>query len=382
MANPTDLQQAIQATVEKHAASLSEALTSELRHLMAPARGPEDSTAIDAAFRRVVGEASQTAILETLLNEASAFAPRVLLLIAKGEKLIGWRGRGFAEAANPKGFSLPAGGPTDWKAAVGELRQAGSKAAPVPEPIAQCFFAAFGAPADSSAYLFPLFVKERVVAVLYADCGRESGAANLCALDLLTGITGMHLEIWAGRPRATAAAASAAPSIAPAALPKAAAETETEAEAEAIAVPAEATAAAASAAAAPPPTEQAAAVTAPLPPEPPAAPPAQAPRPAAGPDLTNVPERDHDVHKKAFRFAKLLADDLILYNKNRIEEGRAQRDIYGVLKDDIDKSRAAYERKWANTPAGAIDYFHQQLLARVAFGDPTILGTDYPGPLV
>ncbi len=105
-------------------------------------------------------------------------------------------------------------------------------------------------------------------------------------------------------------------------------------------------------------------------------------RPAAGPDLTGIPEADQEAHRRAFRFAKLLVDELILYNKDKIEQAKAQRNIYGAIKDDVDKSRSAYEKKWANTPAGKRDYFHQQLVLRIAMDDPSLLGADYPGPLV
>lgn len=379
MANPTDFEQTIQSAVEKHCASLREALTAELGQLMAPAARGAGTAAVHAAFRRIVAAATQTAILGTLLDAASSFSPRAAILVAKGDKLIGWRGRGFDPATELRTFSLAAGEQGDWKDTIGESRQREAEVAPAPEAIAQRFFSAFGAPADSRAYLLPLTVNERVVAVLYADCGGQSGTTDLHALDLLTAITGMHLEIWAGRPRAAATAAGVAPPAEAPATPEAALVEAAPVEAAPLPAGGVPDMAADAAVSAPLGSEPVAALS--VEPEPAPAPVA-APRLVTGPDLANIPDRDHDAHKKAFRFAKLLVDDLILYNKDRVEQGRAQRDLYSILKDDIDKSRAAYQKKWGSAPAGTVDYFHHLLVARVALGDPALLGAEYPGPLV
>src|SRR5262249_18822092 len=130
----------------------------------------------------------------------------------------------------------------------------------------------------------------------------------------------------------------------------------------------------------PAPSAPVAAAPPPLPPPPtvpaPAAPAAPgAPfRRATGPDLTNVPADQHDVHKKAFRFAKLLVDELLLYNKDKVAEGKAKRDVYSILQEDIDKSRLAYQKKFGGTPASSADYFHHQMVAVLGDGDAAILG--------
>lgn len=379
MANPTDLEQTIQSAVERHCAALREALTAELGRAIAPAAQGAGTAAVHAAFRRIVAAGTQTAILAALLDAAATLSRRTAILVAKGDKLIGWRGRGFDPATELSTFSLAAGGQVDWRDTIGGFRQGEAKVAPAPEAIVQQFSSVFGAAADSRAYLLPLAVKERVVGALYADCGDQSGATDPHALALLTAIAGMRLEIWAMRPRAAAAAAGAqaaeAAETAEAVEATPTEEPAVEAAPEAAPVPAAVPETAASVAVSPAPTSEPVAGLAATPEPAPA-------RLASGPDLAIIPERDHDAHKKAFRFAKLLVDDLILYNKGRVEQGRAQRDLYSVLKDDIDKSRAAYEKKWGKTPAGTVDYFHQLLVARVALGDPAILGTEYPGPFI
>lgn len=105
-----------------------------------------------------------------------------------------------------------------------------------------------------------------------------------------------------------------------------------------------------------------------------AAAPAPAPmtRPAAVP--AGLSSEDEEVHKKAKRFAKLLVDEIKLYNKAKVEEGRKSKDIYPRLKDDIDKSRGAYDKRYGQTAAAPADYFNQELVRILCEGDSSLLG--------
>ena len=353
-----ELVKSLSATLEKHLSALITELTQVARQGgSATTGGGSNSGVLQSSYRRITGAQSQAEILRNLLEATEPFAPRAALLVVRGDRLTGWRSRGFdAETAEAvRSLNLAAEGEGGWKQAVAEQVATPNTIEAAPAAVSEELFGVVGKPADGNAYLLPLLVKGRAVAVLYADCSQTAGSLDLPALDLLAALTGMYIEISAARPKAAAAAA-----------------------------PAEAAQEAAAPAAEPafeaPPAEPEPAPVVETAPVAPAAP--AAPRPLTGPDLSSIPENDHEVHKKAFRFAKLLVDDLILYNKAKIEQGRAQGDIYSAVKDDIDKSRAAYEKKWGSTAAGKIDYFHQLLVARVAQDDPAILGTQYPGPLV
>ena len=72
----------------------------------------------------------------------------------------------------------------------------------------------------------------------------------------------------------------------------------------------------------------------------------------------------------------------MLYNKEKVAQGKQAKDVYAILHEDIDKSRLAYEKKFAATPAAKIDYFHQQMVAQIGDGDAKAIGPGYPGPLV
>jgi hypothetical protein len=89
------------------------------------------------------------------------------------------------------------------------------------------------------------------------------------------------------------------------------------------------------------------------------------------------PHEHDEFHKKARRFAKLLIDEIVLYNRAKVEEGRSRRDLYDRLKDDIDKSRATYDRRYAETPIAAHDYFTQALINGLAQQNPELLGPNF-----
>ena len=85
------------------------------------------------------------------------------------------------------------------------------------------------------------------------------------------------------------------------------------------------------------------------------------------------------LHNDARRFARLLVSEIKLYNKQKVEEGRADGDLYERLREDIDRSRQMYEKRVAPPVAARFDYFHQELVNTLAEGDPSKLGAGYPG---
>jgi hypothetical protein len=88
------------------------------------------------------------------------------------------------------------------------------------------------------------------------------------------------------------------------------------------------------------------------------------------------------LHLDAKRFARLLVSEIKLYNEQRVAEGRSHRDLYVRLKRDIDRSREMYEKRVSPTVSHRVDYFHDEVIRILAENDPTMLGSDYPGPCV
>jgi len=117
----------------------------------------------------------------------------------------------------------------------------------------------------------------------------------------------------------------------------------------------------------------------------------EAPQPAVVPaEVPKVPpprafERtaeEERQHADAKRFARLLVSEIKLYNEQRVVEGRHNRDLYGRLKRDIDRSREMYEKRVSLAVARQTDYFHDEVVRILGDNDPSVLGTEYPGPRV
>jgi hypothetical protein len=101
---------------------------------------------------------------------------------------------------------------------------------------------------------------------------------------------------------------------------------------------------------------------------------------SAKPEVAQLSEADQKIHRDARRFARLLVSEIELYNKTKVADGRKNKDIYKRLKSDIDRSRHTYEKRFGKTLPRHFDYFHEELVRSLASSDPSLLGTDYPGP--
>jgi hypothetical protein len=87
---------------------------------------------------------------------------------------------------------------------------------------------------------------------------------------------------------------------------------------------------------------------------------------------------ESDLHKKAKRFAKLLVEEIKLYNQPKVAEGKQNRDLYDRLREDIEKSRATYDKRYGDSPVAAADYFTQELIRILADSDVTLMGVSFP----
>lgn len=345
--------------LESHIPHLREELVRRvLEDMPASAPASENGAGSQALLDSMVAIQKGTAqkeILKQLLEQSNGYCGRSALFIVKAGTVQGWQAQGFGNNDRVKNFTLQA--TADLVKRVVESRE------PASGSVAQMgdqFASTFDAPSDGDCFLLPLILKEKVAALLYADAGSElAGVLDQAALELMVRTTGQWLEVLTLRKSPMPAGADA-PAV-EAAVSAAEPVIETPA-------PAQTMAAAASA----PHSTKAApsAPTAPAPaPAPAAAARAAAPAPAA-PD-------PNDIQAKAQRFARLLIDEIKLYNLAKVEEGRKHRDLYDRLKDDIEKSRTTYERRYSNTPAASGDYFYHELVRSLAQDDPSLLGKNY-----
>jgi hypothetical protein len=98
--------------------------------------------------------------------------------------------------------------------------------------------------------------------------------------------------------------------------------------------------------------------------------------PASAPAASGSEE--DELHKKARRFAKLLVEEIKLYNQPRVEEGRQHKDLYERLKVDIEKSRSTYDKRYAESAVASADYFTQELIRILADNDASLMGASFP----
>jgi hypothetical protein len=86
---------------------------------------------------------------------------------------------------------------------------------------------------------------------------------------------------------------------------------------------------------------------------------------------------DRDLHGKAQRFARLLVDEIKLYNQATVAQGRQNKDLYDRLQEEIEKSRATYQKRYGNTVAGPANYFEHEIIGSLAEDDPSLMGANF-----
>jgi hypothetical protein len=128
------------------------------------------------------------------------------------------------------------------------------------------------------------------------------------------------------------------------------------------------------------------------PPEPEPAPfKTEAPVAEAAPVAVAVPafEVEHlatelqELHRRAKRVAKVAMQDIKMLRPKDVRAAREHKDICVRLRDDLDKARKEYDRRFKAILDHPVDYFHDSLVVILADGDPEALGEyPYPSPVL
>lgn len=372
MADSKELQQLIERAVmqaldhqlPKLQAELVKNVMAELPALAAsaaPAEGGSGAGNLVHAVASIHAGTTQKEILRALLDAGSTYAARVALFVVKAGAAAGWQGRGFGDDDAIKDFPVEMSGP------VAHAYQNRIAAPANSAEMDRRFVERFSGPENEQVLVLPLVLKDKVAAMLYAD-GGSGGALDPASLELLVMGTSAWLEVVSLRKQAQkdggdvpppmSVAAAPAPvqsvssfsdpfaahspkHIAPKVVPEPAAEV--------VEVPSRAAAASAAASA-----------------------PAAAADPFAG-----LSAEDADTHRKAQRFARLLVDEIKLYNQAKVTEGRRHKDLYDRLKEDIDKSRSTYTKRYGSTVAASGDYFQKEVVRNLAEEDEAVLGANF-----
>ncbi|MGJ5817670.1 hypothetical protein [Paludibaculum fermentans] len=103
--------------------------------------------------------------------------------------------------------------------------------------------------------------------------------------------------------------------------------------------------------------------------------------PATGPDWSKLPREEQELHAKAQRFARVRVAEMRLYQAQAVRQGREDARLYVSLRGEMDRGRAQFKHEFLQIPS-MIDYFHMELVRTLANDDASLLGPEYPGPLV
>jgi hypothetical protein len=113
--------------------------------------------------------------------------------------------------------------------------------------------------------------------------------------------------------------------------------------------------------------------------EPPAATESQS---QSGFDVAALAPELQEMHRRAKRVAKVAMQDIKMLRPKDVRAARENRDICIRLKDDLDKARKEYDRRFKALQDQPVDYFYDWLVAILADGDPEALGAyPYPSPV-
>jgi hypothetical protein len=320
----------------------------------------ESANGLVQAVASIHAGSTQKEILRALLDAGSERCSRIALFVVKAGAASGWQSRGFADENAVKDF------PLDLHS--GPVAHSYQNRVATPCNIAEMgpeFVEQFGKPANEQVLILPLALKDKVAAIVYAD-GGDSGQLAADVLELLVIATSAWLEVVSLRKTAAPREDQEAPSVVERSAPPAqtvSSFSDPFASHAPKHVPAKV-------AVDPAPAAEIVEVA--------SAHAASAAAPAVATDpLAGLSPEDADTHRKAQRFARLLVDEIKLYNQAKVAEGRRNKDLYDRLKEDIDKSRGTFQKRYGSTAAATADYFQSELVRSLAEDDLTVMGANF-----
>ncbi len=290
-------------------------------------------------FRAIKQETSQARIITHLLNTLSNLVNRSLFFVVKEGQLFGWDGRGFAGFTEMDfrrvRFSLQS--PTIMRDV---LEREELYLGPLPSsPENQSLIEKFIGEQPQQIMLVPVIIKGKPIGIVYADeLPEKINIRRPKEIEMITGIASMMLEIAPLRTKYTREIKE-----------KPAAEARPQPQ---------------SYVGRPSPSRTFEETK-------PGKPPIAEEEGLTPEEEGLTPEEEAALHEAAKRRARVLVSDLLLYHGDKIEEAKRSGNIYEKLKDEIELARMSYLRKV--DPRVKKDYFYEELLNKIAGGDPNLL---------
>lgn len=296
---------------------------------------------------------SQTEILTSLIKYLSNLCQRVALFIISGDNCIGWLASGFEEKAvqGKKKITIP----LNKRHVINQVYRSYSPYHGIPEaqPENLSLFQMIGAITPAEIMAIPLIIKGKVAGIVYLDQGfSNKPISNTAEMEIVCRIAGMAIDLIPVKKQYPSPPKEA--KLEPQKAPAAAQPTTPPQWKPSAIKPAQPPAAATQ----PPPT-----------PQPPAPPKTEAPPAAVG--LSEALQKQQNDAK---RLARLLVSEIKLYNEAKLAMAREARNVYQILREDIERSRQMYNQRVPQSIRAISSYFDEELVKILANGDPSLLG--------
>ncbi len=341
---------ACREAMQDYLEEIAEGVARRMKSILAgqlPQGGRDRARELRDGTRRITSAKTQTEALESLLAASASITPGCGLLILRGALAGGWSCHGITTPGNFRLASLDCS-----RGLAAKAISSGASVVAQASELELAFTQRLGMKGSEQILLIPVMLKERVAAFLIAVSEESS---DLAALEILVQVAQLALDMQAYRKAAPQPAAAPAPQHHAEAHHAAAESQVATAPRQDASYSAAATRVATSYA---PQTAVAPAREATIP-------------------TTSVPVLD-EAHEKARRFAKLLVEEIKLYNQTKVSEGRARNDLYSRLHEDIEKSRAAYQKRYGESVRD-VDFFTQELVRILADSNRAFMGPGFPG---
>ncbi|MFC2155912.1 hypothetical protein ACFLRB_05435 [Acidobacteriota bacterium] len=287
--------------------------------------GSADIGFIHKSIMKISTADNQLNLINNLLKALNKFCTRAGLFLVKEDKMVGWKGKGFTEYSGGiqddevKKVFISFSANTVFKQVL-ETKETYS-GAPLSQPDDHLIFSRLGGENPDSIYVLPFFVKGKPQAVIYIDVfgGKKIGKKEI---EMLSIMGEMSLDLLPLRQKILSKIKTR----------------------EYVDIDEE-------------------------PEQPLERPPDKAPESEfeqTGDDneitLPSVKESDPE------RLSRVIINDIVLYNKKIVEEGRKKRALYKLLEDTIMQAKDLYLIKYSE-----ISIFEKQLVRQLAKGDKEAL---------
>jgi len=99
----------------------------------------------------------------------------------------------------------------------------------------------------------------------------------------------------------------------------------------------------------------------------------------AGFNVAALPTEQQELHRRAYRVAKVSMQDIKMLRPEDVRLGRENKDLCSRLRDDIEKAHKEYDRRFQPILSHPVDYFYDWMVEILGGGNPEALG-EYPYP--